>query len=393
MKLVAVAALCDIANLNPPLNQTLSDDETVSFLGMAAVSEEGGTGQGEDRRYVDVRKGYTPFLNGDVLVAKITPCFENGKIAQASLRHRVGFGSTEFHVVRPDPDKVAPRYLLHFLRQASVRRQGERRMTGSGGQRRVPQGFLAELALPIPALPEQRHIADVLDRAEVLRAKRGAAIATLDQLAQALFIEQFGDPVENQKGLPLRTLLELVDEDRPITYGILMPGPDQAVGVKYVRVVDMKNGGIDSSSVRRTTREVSDMYRRSLLKAGDLLLSIRGHVGRVALVPKDLEGANITQDTARLAVSAAAPMFIRECLRTPGVQGWMARHTKGVAVRGLNLGDLKRLTMPAPPRPQQESFARRVAAIEKLKSLHRASLAKLDELFASLQHRAFRGEL
>jgi type I restriction enzyme S subunit len=168
--------LLDIAQLNPGLGESPGRDDLVSFVPMSAVTaESASTTRGEDRNYGEVSKGYTPFLDGDVLLAKITPCFENGKIAQARLSRRIGVGSTEFHVVRPIDGKSDARYLLHFLRQERIRRDGERRMTGSAGQRRVPEHFLAGLEVPAPPLAEQRRIAEVLDRAEALRAKRRAA--------------------------------------------------------------------------------------------------------------------------------------------------------------------------------------------------------------------------
>ena len=135
-----------------------------------------------DRPYAEVRKGYTYFETGNVLVAKITPCFENGKIVEAVLPRELGFGSTEFHVVRPKPRMLEGRYLHHFLRQERIRVGGQRRMTGSGGQRRVPEDFFAQLANPVPPLLEQRRIAAVLDQADALRAKRREALAQLDSL-------------------------------------------------------------------------------------------------------------------------------------------------------------------------------------------------------------------
>ena len=190
-----------------------------------------------------------------------------------------------------------------------------------------------------------------------------------------------------------RPMIDLIDPQRPISYGILMPGPDQASGVKYVRVVDMKNGGIEISGIRKTTEAISNSFRRSLLKPGDLLMSIRGHVGRFAVVPHELDGANITQDTARLAVVGASSVFVRECLRTIGFQRWMAKHTKGVAVRGINLGDVKLMPIILPPRRIQDEFARKASSIEKLQTSFNASLTEMNALFASLQHCAFRGEL
>jgi len=219
-------ALDEVAELNPRLPETLTADDAVSFVPMSAVSAEtAGITHEETRTYAEVSKGYTPFVSGDVLVAKITPCFENGKIAQARLTQRAGFGSTEFHVVRPHAGKLDARYTLHFLRRGSVRLAGERRMTGSAGQRRVPENFLAKLEIPLPPLAEQRRIAEVLDRAEALRAKRRAALAQLDSLTQSFFLDLFGDQVMNPKGWPdSLTLGEVADMVSGITKGRKLNG-------------------------------------------------------------------------------------------------------------------------------------------------------------------------
>jgi type I restriction enzyme, S subunit len=291
-------------------------------------------------------------------------------------------GADGIKVLRPKIDADV-KYLFHFLRQLHL---------PDGGYDRHFK-YLKRSEVIVPPLVEQRRIAEVLDKAEALRAKRRAALAQLDSLSQSLFLDLFGDPIKNPRSFTVRPLIELIDPQRPISYGILMPGPDQAEGVKYIRVTDMRNGGIELSGIRKTTEAISNAFRRSLLKPADLLMSIRGHVGRLAVVPPELDGANITQDTARLAIVGASSIFVRECLRTAGFQRWMEKHTKGVAVRGINLGDVKLMPIILPPRPSQDEFARRVAAVEKLKTAQRAALAELDALFASLQHRAFRGEL
>jgi len=137
--------LCEIALVNPKQTETLKDDEIVSFVPMSAVKAETASVESEEnRRYSEVRKGYTSFRKNDVLIAKITPCFENGKIVQANLSHPVGFGSTEFHVVRPIAGKSDARYLLHYLRQNKVRRDGKRKMTGSAGQKRWTAPYLLD---------------------------------------------------------------------------------------------------------------------------------------------------------------------------------------------------------------------------------------------------------
>lgn len=296
------------------------------------------------------------------------------------------------HIFRvlPNEEKVNKRYLRHGLEGAILDMQ--KHLHGATMQH-VNRGEFLSTKLYLPPLEEQRRIAEILDRAEELRSKRREAIAELDTLTQAIFLKMFGDPILNPYNFPVRKMIEIVDLERPITYGILMPGSEQMEGVKYVRVVDMKNGGIQLSGIRKTTPEISYQYRRSLLKTGDLLLSIRGHVGRLATVPEELDGANITQDTARLAIREASTVFVRECLRTISFQQWMDKHTKGVAVRGINLGDVKLMPIILPPVDLQRKFAHQAETIEKLKAAHCASLSELNALFASLQHRAFRGGL
>jgi len=325
-----------------------------------------------------------PVPPGTLLVAMY------GSIGKLGISTRELCTSQAIAFAIPDKSRVDTRYLFHYLLAQRPRLQA----FGRGGtQSNIGQGDLKSWRMPLPPVPEQRRIAEILDQADALRAKRRAALAQLDTLTQSIFLDMFGDPVLNPRGLPIQKMIDLVDAERPISYGILMPGPDQEAGVKYVRVVDMQDGGIELSGIRQTTAAISNAYRRSLLKSGDLLMSIRGHVGRLAVVPPALDKANITQDTARLAIAGAEPVFVRECLRTTGFQRWMARHTKGVAVRGINLGDVKLMPVITPQLSEQKAFVRLAGAADELKIAARATLSELGELFASLQHRAFRGEL
>ena len=327
---------------------------------------------------------------GDVLVSTVRPNLN--AVAQVPSEFDGATASTGFCVLRPRPGALDGAYLLHWVRSPRFVSEMVRRATGASYPA-VSDRIILESSLPLPPLPEQRRIAEMLDRAEALRAKRRAALAQLDTLTQSIFLDMFGDPIANAKGFPVRPLIDLIDPKRPISYGILMPGPDQAEGVKYVRVVDMRNGGIELSGIRKTTESISNAFRRSLLKRGDLLMSIRGHVGRFAVVPAELDGSNITQDTARLAIVGADPVFVRECLRTRGFQHWMAKHTKGVAVRGINLGDVKLMPIILPDIRAQRDFARLATATERVRAVHASSIAGLDSMFAALQHRAFRAEL
>ena len=155
-----VANMCEVVELNPRLDKSAyTGNPTVSFVPMPGVEQ--GTGAidvSQTRSLEEVKKGYTPFRAGDVLFAKITPCMENGKMAVVpALKNGLGFGSTEFHVLRPYRE-ISPRYIYHFISSESFRSDAERNMTGAVGQRRVPTSYLIDQSVPVPPVREQHRI-------------------------------------------------------------------------------------------------------------------------------------------------------------------------------------------------------------------------------------------
>lgn len=201
-----MARLKDICIINPK-SPGFQDELAVSFVPMPKVGEHGEFDPSEVKPYRDVKKGFTYFENGDVLFAKITPCMENGKGAIAqSLKNGVGFGSTEFHVLRPMPKYVTSKWLFYLSTQQTFRKEAEKSMTGSAGQKRVPKSFLEEYIVDLPDLSTQGAMTDALDKITVLISLRKQQLAKLDELVKARFLEMFGDPIENDKHLPLKRL-------------------------------------------------------------------------------------------------------------------------------------------------------------------------------------------
>ena len=161
---VPMVPIADVAMVNPRREsgiRSLHQDLEVSFVPMAAVDEETGTiGDALVRPLGTVRKGFTPFKQGDVIFAKITPCMQNGKSAVAhSLVNGLGFGSTEFHVLRPGPD-VLPEWLWYIVRQKTFREEAQRHFRGSAGQQRVPASFIENHEIPLPSLEQQFRVVD-----------------------------------------------------------------------------------------------------------------------------------------------------------------------------------------------------------------------------------------
>jgi type I restriction enzyme S subunit len=198
----------------------------------------------------------------------------------------------------------------------------------------------------LPSLDEQKRIGGLLwaaeregrSRRELLAALRTVRLAHLDERMKA--IAAAGGTV---------ALETLIASNRPITYGILMPGSGHPGGVPVVKVKDFPDGYIDESDLLLTTPELALEYRRSTLMPGDLLISIRGTIGRLAEVPASLDGANITQDTARLSIAPEHDrQYVRLVLESDFVQAQIRRQTTGLAVKGLNLGALRKLEIPIP---------------------------------------------
>jgi type I restriction enzyme S subunit len=196
----------------------------------------------------------------------------------------------------------------------------------------------------------------------------------------------------------LTEMRSAVCPNRPITYGILKPGPETPGGIPYVRVADFPNDRLNLETIRRTTKEIEKTFARARLRAGDILLSIRGTVGRVCVVPPELENASITQDTARLSVQLVLnAAFVKWFLRAAPTQKRMQKAVKGVAVRGINIGDVRALQMPVPPLPEQREIVQRVeglfALADQLEARYGKATAQVEKLTQSILAKAFRGEL
>ena len=270
------AYLSDLAEVNPrsPLP---TDGETVSFVAMADVSESGVIDNVELRK---TSTGYTPFAVGDVLVAKITPCFENGKGAHVrDLPTRCGLGSTEFHVLRPR-STTSDRYLYHLTRISEFRLQGEGLMSGSAGQRRVPTEFFSRYAVRMPPLEEQRRIAEILDSIDETIQATEHVIAK-----RRMILTGLQESLLKEDSCASRTTIgDLVSHHWPGEWGNAAPshGFQEAI---VLRSTNLDDYGVDySTGARRFV--VGPKVADKRLRDGDLLVEAAGGgpgvpVGRV----------------------------------------------------------------------------------------------------------------
>jgi len=230
---------------------------------------------------------------------------------------------------------------------------------------KLPQ-FL-KLPMPVPPLAEQKKITDILSAADRLinsiqrvvhqlqRMKAGLLEASLTTGVDATKAQ----PAGAARAWPIQPLRSLIRRGRPICYGILKPGRGVPNGVPVVKVKNIFGQRIDESDLLLTDPEIDAAYQRSKLVSGDILLTIRGTTGRLAMVPESLTGANITQDTARIAIDPqqANARFVFYVLQSRTLQHHIDLHTIGQAVKGINIAEVRKLPIPMPSLEEQSRLA------------------------------------
>jgi type I restriction enzyme S subunit len=364
---------------------------------MNNITTEGQLDLSKKRRVPkDTRNLRAFFLEpGDVLFNATNSPALVGKSAYFPGHSEPAVFSNHFLRLKPKDKALDGRFLARWLLLQFQRKVFEGMCRQWVNQATVGRDSLLALQIPLPPLPEQRRIAEVLDRAEALRAKRRAALAQLDTLTQSIFLNLFGDPRTNPRDFLVRRLSELIRENDRINYGVVQPGDDFDEGVPLVRVADLVDGRVDHRSLKQIAPAIESTYTRSRLRGDEILVVCVGYsIGVVAIVGQAEKGFNIARAVARIPLSHSTDRaFMAAYLQTDFVQHYFANELRTVAQPTLNIKQLAETPVMLPPFPLQQQFAGDVAAVDKLKSAHRASLAKLDALFASLQHRAFRGEL
>jgi type I restriction enzyme S subunit len=291
--------------------------------------------------------------------------------------------------------KLLPEYLARFLQASAPTVLRWVRATTADN---FAVDKLKALPVPLPPLDEQRRIAAILDAADSLRAKRRAALAKLDQLAQSIFIEMFGDPVSNSKGWPSDlTLGQIADIVSGITKGRKLNGHAVRT-IPYLAVLNVQDRSLNLNVVKEidaTDAEI-DRYR---LRRDDLLLTEGGDpdkLGRGTLwndeLPECIHQNHVFR--VRLQSKKIAPLFLNWLVGSQRGKKYFlhsAKQTTGIA--SINMTQLRGFPLLVPPIELQNEFAKRISNLQTLYSQFEQGLVGIEHLFASLQHRAFRGEL
>lgn len=387
--------LADVCQVNPKFVATgeLNADSPVSFVPMAAVDETFGEIASREARSIgEVRRGYTPFRDDDVLFAKITPCMQNGKAALArGLVNGIGFGSTEFHVLRAGP-LVLPEWVFRFVRRPAFRSDAARNFTGTAGQQRVPTSFIEAAQIPVPPLETQRSLCERLDRAEGILRLRLEAQRKAAELIPALFLERFGDPSSNPKGWSVEDLSELLSA--PIRNGV-SPSKSGTTPGRVLTLSAITRGAFDAAMVKEC-KFANAVAESDEVSVEDFLVC-RGN-GNADLVgvgcypqanmpgvafPDTMMAVRVRRDRVNPDYLAAhwATHFMRQQIKA------IAKTTNGTLK--INQRGVGALRIQVPPFHLQTRFSEHVQSIRALLVQSETALKTAQATFDALLHQAF----
>ena len=358
--------LGEVCEVNPVLGLALDDSSEVSFVPMAAVEEETGRlDPSQVKSFRDLRgKSYRPFMEGDVLVAKITPSMENGKGAVAShLRGGVGFGSTEFHILRPRKG-VEPWYILRFILQPRFRQGAARAMTGTAGQLRVPARFLRDARIPLPPPEVQRRIVEAIEeqfsRLDAAEASLVHNQVRLDRYMRLLI------HCELQGNWPMGKWGEVGGSQN----GRAFPSKDyRDDGIPLLRPGNLhRSGAVEWTDLntRRLPETYAEEYPAYVVGPRELVMNLTAQslkdefLGRICITGDD-DRCLLNQRIARLTPSDELdPKFAFWVFKSPTFRQFVESLNTGSLIQHMFTSQLAAFEMPLPPLAEQVRIVERI---------------------------------
>ena len=335
--------------------------------------------------------------SGDILFSHINSVEHVGKCAvYRGLPDSLVHGMNLLNL-RCDQSKITPEFAKYLIRCPGFRDRLANFINKAVNQASVSIGNLRTIPVSVPPLPEQRRIAAILDQADALRAKRREALAQLDSLTQSIFIELFGDPGLNPKSWPELRLGELI-VGTP-NNGIFKKNEEYGAGTPVIWVEELFKGNeIDCSNSRALLASTRDRAQYGLRK-GDLLfcrssLKLAG-IGYNNVYLGEDDAALFECHVIRVSPNQnrIEPRFLNYALRFPSQRQKLFKFAKTVTMTTIDQDGLLKVSVPVPTLDLQREFCRYLSAVEVVRRRQMATVAELDALFASLQHRAFAGQL
>lgn len=283
-------------------------------------------------------------------------------------------------------------YLHKYLRSPHALNFYRSKLRSTTARRRsLPKDVFLSLQVPLPGIDEQKRIAAILDQADSLRRLRQKALDRLNTLGQAIFYEMFGDWSGRKSNWNCVELGEKIDFLTSGSRGWAKYYANE--GAKFIRIQNVLRDKFDSSDVILINPPKTAEAKRTRVRPGDVLFSITADLGRTAVVPSDIGEAYINQHLALIRTTHFNPRFLSAALSSPSTHINILRKNRAAVKAGLNFDDVRSLEIIDPPREMQDEFEKRIQQIEQTYCTAINGFNKINFLFSSLQHRAFRGEL
>lgn len=268
-----------------------------------------------------------------------------------------------------------------------------------GTLQNISLGIVKELEVPLPPLATQQKIGAILDAADELRQKDKALVAKYDELTQALFLDMFGDTWKNPKGWELKNVEDVAaNEKNSIKAGPFGSSLKKELyvekGYKIYGQEQVIKDNLDFGNYYINERKYKEL-ESCKIKEGDILISLVGTYGKISVVPEKYEEGIINPRLMKISPNTKIirPNFLKILLQSDGAMMQLKNFSRGGTMDIINVGIVRKITIPLPPIKLQDQFAERVKAIEEQKSIAQASALKSEELFNSLLQKAFNGEL
>ncbi|WP_165930899.1 restriction endonuclease subunit S [Paralcaligenes ureilyticus] len=285
------------------------------------------------------------------------------------------------------------KFLFHWLRKNKAYLES----LGNGATfKEVSKATVSRIEIALPPLVYQRRIAAILDQADALRVKRRDALAQLDSLTQSIFIEMFGDPVSNPKSWKIAPLSQCAERIQIGPFGTQLHEEDYIDGgIPLINPTHLRDGRISPDISLTVSEEKYAELGNYYLMEGDLIMGRRGEMGRCAVITSREQGwlCGTGSLFVRPKASVISPIYLGLVISSPSMRRFLENVAQGVTMANLNKTIVGAIPIPVPPIKKQIAFVSQLKATKEIKNQNRSSLAELNTLFASLQHRAFRGEL
>ena len=250
---------------------------------------------------------------------------------------------------------------------------------------------LNKLQLSVPDLSKQNRVAEILSRLEKVIDFRRQELQKLDNLIKARFVEMFGDPVDDPMGWNKKRLQDIVSDDCSISYGIVQTGDDKEEGVPVFRPVDIVNRVPKLDELKKTTEEISNKYKRTILKGREMLITVRANIADTCIVGEEFKGCNVGRGIVPIRTKEDIMVleFLKYLMDSKHLNDDIKRKAKGITLIQLNMEDLREVELIIPPVEQQKIFVDFAKKIDKSKVEVQKALDETQKLFDSLMQQYF----